>query len=68
MQTPLLKNESHQIMIGLLIVVNLLSMLICYQIAKLRKADRWYWFFAGLLFGPFAIPFVFFSGPNQQSK
>ena len=55
-------------MIGLLIVVNLLSMLICYQIAKLRKADRWYWFFAGLLFGPFAIPFVFFSGPNQQSK
>ncbi len=55
-------------MIGLLIIVNLLSMLICYQIAKLRKADRWYWVFAGLLFGPLAIPFVLFSGPHQQRR
>lgn len=53
-------------MIGLLIIVNLLSMLICYEIAKSRKADRWYWFLAGLLFGPLAIPFVFFSGPHQE--
>jgi hypothetical protein len=53
-------------MIGLLIIVSLLSMLICYQIAKSRKADRWYWLFAGLLFGPFAIPFVFFANPNQR--
>ncbi len=55
-------------MIGLLITVNLLSMLICYQIAKSRKADRWYWLFAGLLFGPLAIPFVLFAGPNQQRR
>jgi len=36
-------------MIGLLIIVNLLSMVICYQVAKSRKADRWYWLFVGLL-------------------
>jgi hypothetical protein len=56
-------------MIGLLIIVSLLSMLsmlICYQIARWRKADRWYWLFAGLLFGPLAIPFAFFSSPNQR--
>ncbi len=53
-------------MIGLLIIVNLLSMVICYQIAKSRKADHWYWLFASLLFGPFAIPFVFFASPNQR--
>lgn len=54
-------------MIGFLIFVSLLSALICYQIAKSRKADRWYWSFAGLLFGPFAIPFVFFASPDQKS-
>lgn len=53
-------------MIALLIVVNLFSMFICYQIARLRKADRWYWLFVGLLFGPFAIPFVFFAGPRKK--
>lgn len=53
-------------MIVLLIIVNLLSMLICYQVASSRKADRWYWLFAGLLFGPFAIPFVFFAGPDKE--
>ena len=51
-------------MIGLLVIANLLSMLVCYQVAKSRKADRWYWFLAGLLFGPFAIPFAFFSKPK----
>ena len=53
-------------MIALLIIINLLAMLICYQIAKSRKADRWYWCLAGLLFGPFAIPFVFFASPDEK--
>ena len=50
-------------MIGLLIIVNLLSMLVCYQLARSRNANRRYWLLAGLLFGPFAIPFVFFAKP-----
>ena len=53
-------------MIGLLVVINLLSMLICFQIAKSRGADRWYWLVAGLLFGPFAIPFVFFARKHRK--
>ena len=53
-------------MIGLLIILSVLSAVICYQVAKSRKADRWYWLLVGLLFGPFAIPFVFFAGPHQE--
>jgi hypothetical protein len=44
-----------------LIVINLLSMLACYWIARTRSANRPYWVVMGLLFGPFAIPFVFFA-------
>ena len=53
-------------MIGILIIANLLSVLICCWIARSRKADLWYWFFAGLLFGPLAIPFAFFAGPDDR--
>lgn len=53
-------------MIALLIIVNLLSMVICYQIAKSRKANRWYWLLVGFLIGPFAVPFVFFASPEQR--
>jgi hypothetical protein len=52
-------------MIGLLIIVHLLSMAICYWIAKSRKAGRRYWLFVGFLFGPLAIPFAFFARSNQ---
>jgi len=53
-------------MIALLIIIVLLSSMICYRIARSRQADHWYWFIAGLFFGPFAIPFVFFASPNQR--
>lgn len=53
-------------MIGLLIIVTLLSMAICYQVAKSRKADRLQWLFIALLLGPIAIPFVFFASPRQE--
>ena len=52
-------------MIALLIFAHLLSVLICCLIAGSRQADRRYWFFAALLFGPLAIPFAFFAGPDQ---
>jgi hypothetical protein len=58
--------EPLKVMIVLLIIVNLLSMVICYQVARSRKADRWYWLILGLLLGPFAVPFVFFARPNQS--
>lgn len=53
-------------MLGLLILINLLSMLICFLVARSRKADRWFWLLAGLLFGPFAVPFVFFAREVRQ--
>jgi len=53
-------------MMVLLIVLSLLSMVICYEVARRRKADRRYWLLAGLLFGPFAIPFVFMAKPDRK--
>jgi len=50
-------------MIGL-VIINLLSMMICYQVARSRKANIQFWVITGLLVGPFAIPFVFFASSN----
>jgi hypothetical protein len=44
-----------------LILIALASILLLYAIAVRRGADRKFWILMGLLFGPLAIPFVFFS-------
>ena len=36
---------------------------VCYLIAKKRGAKVSFWVIMGAFFGPFAIPFVFFSKP-----
>jgi hypothetical protein len=36
---------------------------ICYSVAKKRNAKVSFWVVMGALFGPLAIPFVFFSKP-----
>ena len=55
-------------MIVWLVVVAVLSMVACYLIARSRNADTWYWVLMGLLLGPLAIPFAFFSRPKGGSK
>lgn len=55
-------------MIVWLIVAALLSMGTCYFISKSRKADTVYWSLMGLLLGPLAIPFAFFSRPRSKGK
>jgi len=52
-------------MIGFFII-SLLSMVICYQVAKSRKANIQLWVIAGFLIGPFAVPFVFFASSNEE--
>lgn len=51
-------------MIVWLIIAALLSMGACFLIARSRGADSWYWLLMGLLLGPLAIPFAFFSKPK----
>jgi len=52
---------------AILIIVNLISIILCYYIASYRKAKVIYWVLAALLVGPFAIPFVFLSKPVDRS-
>ena len=47
----------------ILLVINLISMVLCYSIAKSRKTKILYWVVVAFLVGPLAIPFVFFSKP-----
>ena len=50
------------------IALNILSIFICYQIAKERGGDARFWGWMGVLLGPFALPFVFFCKPKKQEK
>ena len=51
---------------GILLVIALISILACYLIAKSRSADIRFWMIMGLLLGPLAIPFAFFSRPMKK--
>jgi len=53
---------------AILIIVNLVSIIFCYVIAKYRKAKVIYWVLAALLVGPLAIPFVFLAKPVDQNN
>ena len=47
----------------IILIINLMSMILCFFVAKHRKAKIQYWLLVSLLVGPLAIPFVFFSKP-----
>jgi len=47
----------------ILFIINLISMVLCYCVAKHRKAKILFWVLASFLVGPLAVPFVFFSKP-----
>jgi hypothetical protein len=47
-----------------LLVLNILSIFICYVVAKQRKANTIFWAIIGAILGPLAIPFVLFSQPH----
>lgn len=39
---------------------------ICFLVAQRRNANSSYWFMMGALFGPLALPFVFFAQPRNK--
>ena len=43
------------------LIISMLSGMICHQVAMMRGAKAPFWALMGLLFGPLAIPFVFFT-------
>lgn len=46
-----------------LVIVTVVSALLCGIVAYRRRASAGFWFIAGLLAGPLALPFVFFAKP-----
>ncbi len=48
-------------MIALVLLgISIASAIICYLVADRRGANAVFWGLMGFLFGPFALPFVFF--------
>lgn len=44
----------------LILLVFIVCAIVCHRIAKLRGANPVFWGVVGLLFGPLALPFVFY--------
>jgi ethanolamine transporter EutH len=53
---------------AVLVVLSVISIILCYLVAKERRANTTFWVIAGLIVGPLAIPFVFFSKPVAKSE
>jgi len=51
-----------------LVILNILSIVICYQIAKSRGGSTRFWGWMGVFFGPFAIPFAFYCKPKDENN
>jgi hypothetical protein len=51
----------------ILLIINLISMVLCFYVARSRQANKVFWLLAAFLVGPLAIPFVFFSKPTVKS-
>jgi len=48
-----------------LLMFSALCIYVCYSVAKSKKANVTFWVIMGLLFGPLAVPFVFFARPRD---
>ena len=55
-------------MIPVLIIITLMSILFLYIVAGKRRATQKFWVIMGLIFGPLAIPFVFFSKAKEKKE
>ena len=50
-----------------LILLNLLCIIVCHIMARKRGLKPVFWGFMGGIFGPLAIPFIFFLGSKRSS-
>jgi|TARA_B110000305_G_scaffold112268_1_gene126383 hypothetical protein len=48
------------------VAINIMCIYVCYVLAKERGANTRFWGWMGMLFGPFAVPFVFFAKPKEK--
>ena len=51
----------------LLVAITVISVGVCYYVAKQRGFNKPYWIFMGALFGPLAVPFIFLVKPDRTS-
>ena len=52
----------------LLLIVSVISIVICYVVAKRKCAKASFWVLMAAVFGPLAIPFVFYAPSSAASS
>lgn len=62
-----LLNNRKDVRMAILLIINIISMILCFYVAKHRKANKIFWLLAAFILGPLAIPFVFFSKPTVET-
>ncbi len=50
------------------LVITLVSAVICYRIAKSKNRSPQFWVVMAGFFGPFAIPFAYFTKPKEFER
>lgn len=53
--------------LGYIILISIAFGALFYLIAAKRGANTAFWAAMGVIFGPFALPFVFFAQPRKDS-
>ena len=55
------------VFIGSIAIISLIFAVLFYKIAEKRQADKVFWAIMGFLFGPFALPFLFFAKKQRKT-
>ncbi len=56
----------NSVSLAFIIIPIFLSLWICHSVAKKRGLNQRYWHIMAIIFGPFAIPFVFLAKPPKD--
>ena len=56
----------NSVSLALIFIPIVISLWVCHSVAKKRGLNRRYWQMMAIIFGPFAIPFVFLAKPPKD--
>ena len=62
----MIKRSKAMSVVAFLLLVSVISMVICYAIAKRKGVKTSFWVLMAAVFGPLAIPFVLYASSSAS--